>query len=158
MAEVGSNLWSSSGPTTLLKQGHFMLVARTMPRWPLKIPKAGESTTLITHTVKKSYLMCRGKFKHLGLCSLSVTGHHQKESGSFFFLLSFQILKHIDEISPWTFSEKEYQLSWTSYERCSRPLIIFGALLDSPSSSISLLYWEAQSSPQHSRCDLTSTE
>ena len=45
ITEWSRHLWRSSGPTSLLKQGHLEQVARTMLRWLLNISKEGDSTT-----------------------------------------------------------------------------------------------------------------
>lgn len=45
MVEVGTDLWKSSGPTSLLMQGHLQRLPRTTSGWFLNISKDGGSTT-----------------------------------------------------------------------------------------------------------------
>lgn len=121
---------------------HLKLVARTMSRWLLKISKKGGSITSLgnlcqcSFTVKKCFQVFGGNLLFFSLCPLPVIGHHWKEPSSVFFIPSFRYKYTLMTFPSWVLSE------WVpaSYERCSRPLIIFETLhwtLSSSSTSTS---------------------
>ena len=85
MVEVGRDLWRSSGPTSLLKQGHLKLVAQDhvqmdfedLQGWRLH-NLSGQPVLMLSHShSKKSVSLCSGGTFCVSP-SGSVTEHHWK--------------------------------------------------------------------------------
>jgi len=78
MVEVGGDVWRSSGPIPLLKQGHLEPLAQEHVWTAWSISKDGDPTTSlgklpqcsVTLTVKKCFLMFRGNLLCFSLCPL----------------------------------------------------------------------------------------
>ena len=88
MAEVGRELWRSSGPTPCLKQGHLALAAQArvqmahdcLQGWRVHHSVGNLCPWSVTLTVKKCFLLSRGNLLCVSLCpwplvpSLATTG------------------------------------------------------------------------------------
>ena len=95
MVEVGRDLYRSSGPTPLLKQGHLDLVAQDHVQmafedlrwWRLHNLYQGSVTLTmkVFPDVQREPLMSQ----FVPLAWLIASGHHWKESGVIFFAPSF---------------------------------------------------------------------
>ena len=68
MVEVGRDLWSSSGPNSLLKQTTQSQLPRTVARRLSNISKEGDSTTSLT--VEQCFLLFRRHLLCFRLCPL----------------------------------------------------------------------------------------
>ena len=122
MFEVGRDLWRSSGPTSLLRQGHLELAAHGYVQntfeyfWErllhsiskneyLKTSQSNLCQCSVTLTVQKHFLMLRATvFQFVAIASGPVTGHHWKDPGYVVFAPSLQVFIYINKISPWAFS------------------------------------------------------
>jgi len=145
MVEVGRELWTSSGPTFLLKQGHPDPVAQDHIRRAFGYVQGqrlhnlpGQPVLLCGHPdSEKAFPDVQREpavFQCVPVASGPVTGHHCKESGSI-FTPSVHLFVHIDEITTTSllFSRlsSPSSLSLSSHERCSRILNTVGPRIDS---------------------------
>lgn len=101
MVEVGSDLWKSPGPISLLKQDHLEPVAQALEYIQgqrfYNLPAQPVSVLHHTHSKKMfpKFQMEHHVFQFGPIASHSVTGHCWKESGSVFSVLFTQVFIHI---------------------------------------------------------------
>jgi len=111
MPEVRRDLWKSSGPIPLLKQGHLERVAQDhvktsseyLQGWRLpKLP--GKPIPVLGHSHSKDVFpdvqMAPPVFQFVPVASGPVTRHHWKEPGPVVFAPSLQLFLDIGEIPP----------------------------------------------------------
>jgi len=161
----------SSGPTTLLKQGHLEQVAKDGVQMTFEYLQgqmvhnlSGQPIPLLIYPhseeVFPNVKMGPPVFQCVPTTSCPVTGHHWKGSG-YIFCTPSDIYVHWRDPPSLLFPTPNGPLflSCSTYERCSSPLTVLVALQWSLSNmSISFLNWEAQNWTQYSKCGLTRAE
>lgn len=107
MAEVGRDLWGSSGPSLLLQQSHPALVPRAMSRWLLTAPGGkvhnlfGHPVPVLVHSHSKSVCSCSEEppvYQWVHLTSGPFAGHLWEEPGSIPLAPSLQGFRYMDKI------------------------------------------------------------
>ena len=103
LVEVGRDLWRSSGPTLQLKQGHLEPAAQDSVQTAFEFLQGGRLHNLSGQLVPVlGHLHSRKVFPDVQreppvfhcvpMASGPVRGHHQKQSGSVFFVPPFRYL------------------------------------------------------------------
>ena len=173
MAEVGRDLWRSSSPTPLPKQGHLERIAQDcvqmafeyLQGWRLH-KVCGQPVPLLGHPhSEKVFPHVQEEppvFHFVPIASCPVTGHLWKEAGSVFLSPSLQIFMYTDKFPP------EGSLLQAEQSLLSQPFSIeemflylhhpCGPLFNSLQYVHISLLPGAQTSTQCSRCGLTSAE
>lgn len=106
MIEVGRELWRSSCPIPLLKQGHLESAVYDHIQVPFDYLQSGDSTTSLDNlfqcsanlTVTKC-LMAPRVFHFVLIDSSPITVHHWEDLVSVFFACSFQVFTYIGKIA-----------------------------------------------------------
>jgi len=112
MVEVGRDLWRSSCPTHLLKQGHLETVTQDhvqtafeyLQGGRLQPPSSATCVSACSPSEWKSFPNIQTQppvFQFVRNASGLVAGHRYKECGALLFALSLQVFICLDKIPPW---------------------------------------------------------
>jgi len=133
--EIGKDLWTLSGPTTMLKQGHLEPTAQDciqaafqyLQGWRLH-KLSGQLMPVLGHSHNKEVFPKVQReppvFQFVPIDSGTVASNHCKKSSSLIFISSHEVFIHIEKVSLRLFFSRlnsPSSLRPSSYKRWSKP-------------------------------------